>query len=167
LIKIKETRRYRLAATQERCGRPVIPQWSRRATEASYLQHAEDHMLLLGRKTSLERVATFLIEMDRRLAATGVMALPMFRRDIADYLGLTLETISRALSRLHELGILGFIGNTQREIVILDRRRLAGLDLQMTRRKAAQLAQCDKLGQLRERHFFAIPWCSSWRVRII
>ena len=37
------------------------------------LQHAEDHMLLLGRKTSLERVAAFLLEMDRRLTAAGVM----------------------------------------------------------------------------------------------
>ena len=94
------------------------------------LQHAEDHMLLLGRKTSLERVAAFLIEMDRRLTAAGVLALPMSRRDIADYLGLTLETVSRALSRLHELGILGFIGNNQRQIVLLDRQQLASLDLQ-------------------------------------
>jgi len=94
------------------------------------LQHAEDHMLLLGRKTSLERVAAFLLEMDKRLTAAGVIALPMSRRDIADYLGLTLETVSRALSRLHELGILGFIGNTQRQIVLLDRQQLASLDLQ-------------------------------------
>ncbi|WP_426418736.1 helix-turn-helix domain-containing protein [Bradyrhizobium genosp. A] len=94
------------------------------------LQHAEDHMLLLGRKTSLEKVAAFLLEMDVRLTAAGVMALPMSRRDIADYLGLTLETVSRSLSRLHELGILGFVGNTQRQIVLLDRRQLSGLDLQ-------------------------------------
>jgi len=94
------------------------------------LQHAEDHMLLLGRKTSLERVAAFLIEMDKRLTAAGIMALPMSRRDIADYLGLTLETVSRALSRLHEFGILGFVGNTQRQIVLLDRLKLASLDLQ-------------------------------------
>jgi CRP/FNR family nitrogen fixation transcriptional regulator len=96
----------------------------------SNLQHAEDHMLLLGRKTSLERVAAFLIEMDKRLTASEVMVLPMCRRDIADYLGLTLETVSRALSRLHDLGVLGFIGNSQRQIVLLDRNRLAGLDLQ-------------------------------------
>lgn len=94
------------------------------------LQHAEDHMLLLGRKTSLERVAAFLLEMDKRLTAAGIMALPMSRRDIADYLGLTLETVSRALSRLHELKVLGFIGNTQRQIVLLDRLQLASLDLQ-------------------------------------
>lgn len=94
---------------------------------ASNLKHAEDHMLLLGRKTSIERVAAFLLEMDHRLTAAGVMALPMCRRDIADYLGLTLETVSRALSILHEKGILGFLGQTQRQIVLLDRPRLAQL----------------------------------------
>jgi CRP/FNR family nitrogen fixation transcriptional regulator len=93
------------------------------------LQHAEDHMLLLGRKTSLERVVAFLLEMDRRLTAAGVLALPMCRRDIADYLGLTLETVSRALSKLHEDGILGFLGTNQRQIILLDRQQLADLNL--------------------------------------
>jgi CRP/FNR family transcriptional regulator, nitrogen fixation regulation protein len=96
---------------------------------ASNLKHAEDHMLLLGRKTSLERVAAFLLEMDSRLTAAGVIALPMCRRDIADYLGLTLETVSRALSVLHDKGVLGFLGQTQRQIVLLDRPKLAELDL--------------------------------------
>ena len=93
------------------------------------LQHAEEHMLLLGRKTSLERVAAFLLEMDRRLSGAGIMALPMSRRDIADYLGLTLETVSRALSYLHDKGILGFRGQTQRQIVLLDRVHLSALEL--------------------------------------
>ena len=92
------------------------------------LQHAENHMLLLGRKTSLERVAAFLLEMDRRLLAAGVMALPMSRRDIADYLGLTFETVSRALSELHKKGYLRFLGQTQREIVVLNPAGLAELD---------------------------------------
>jgi CRP/FNR family nitrogen fixation transcriptional regulator len=52
----------------------------------------------------------------------------MYRRDIADYLGLTIETVSRALSRLHEAGVLDFIGKTQREIIIRDRLRLAAFD---------------------------------------
>ena len=94
----------------------------------SNLQHAENHMLLLGRKTSLERVAAFLLEMDRRLSPTGAMALPMYRRDIADYLGLTLETVSRALSCLHEKGIIDFLGQTQRQIVLRNRSGLALLD---------------------------------------
>jgi CRP/FNR family transcriptional regulator, nitrogen fixation regulation protein len=67
--------------------------------------------------------------MDRRLSAAGVMALPMSRRDIADYLGLTLETVSRALSLLHSKGMLGFLGQTQRQIVLLDRAQLAELDV--------------------------------------
>jgi CRP/FNR family nitrogen fixation transcriptional regulator len=86
-------------------------------------------MLLLGRKTSLERVVAFLLEMDHRVTACGVLALPMSRRDIADYLGLTLETVSRALSCLHSKGILGFLGQTQRQIVLRDRIRLAEMDL--------------------------------------
>ena len=93
------------------------------------LQHAEDHMLLLGRKTSLERVVAFLLEMDRRLTAAGILALPMCRRDIADYLGLTLETVSRALSKLHDDGILGFLGKNQRQIILLDRQQLANLNV--------------------------------------
>jgi CRP/FNR family nitrogen fixation transcriptional regulator len=68
--------------------------------------------------------------MDRRSTAAGILALPMNRRDIADYLGLTLETVSRALSRLHSIGVLSFIGNNQRQIVLRDRTKLASFDLQ-------------------------------------
>jgi CRP/FNR family transcriptional regulator, nitrogen fixation regulation protein len=93
---------------------------------AGELRHAEDHMLLLGRKTAMERVATFLLEMDRRLAVAGMMALPMCRRDIGDYLGLTLETVSRALSLLHAQGVLGFSG--ARQIVLRNRQRLHNMD---------------------------------------
>jgi len=91
------------------------------------LQHAEDHVLLLGRQTALERIAAFLTEMDRRLKSPKVLMLPMGRRDIADYLGLTHETVSRALSTLRRRGILSFAGQTQREIVLHDRPRLAQL----------------------------------------
>jgi len=93
---------------------------------ASDLRHAEDHMLLLGRKTAMEKVATFLLEMDRRLAKTGMMALPMCRRDIGDYLGLTLETVSRALSQLNDQGVLVF--SSARQIVLRNRQRLADMD---------------------------------------
>jgi CRP/FNR family nitrogen fixation transcriptional regulator len=93
---------------------------------AGELRHAEDHMLLLGRKNAMERVANFLLEMDRRLAVAGMMALPMCRRDIGDYLGLTLETVSRALSQLHSEGVLGFSG--ARQIVLRNRHRLRNMD---------------------------------------
>lgn len=66
--------------------------------------------------------------MDKRLTAGGVTALPMNRRDIADYLGLTLETVSRALSDLHAAGVLDFVGKSQRRIMIRDRLRLARFD---------------------------------------
>lgn len=93
---------------------------------AHSLRHAEDHMLLLGRKTAMERVATFLLEMDRRLAGVGMVALPMCRRDIGDYLGLTLETVSRALSQLHDQGILDFSG--ARQVVLRNRSRLQSMN---------------------------------------
>ena len=80
-------------------------------------------MLLLGRKTSQERVAAFLLEMNGRMKEPGCMALPMSRRDIADYLGLTIETVSRALSEFKRRGYLKFLGSTQRQIVVLKSRR--------------------------------------------
>jgi CRP/FNR family nitrogen fixation transcriptional regulator len=97
--------------------------WRMTATE---LRHAEDLMLLLGRKTAAERVATFLLEMDRRISTAGMFALPMGRGDIADYLGLTLETVSRTLSQLHADGVLGFSG--ARQITLRNRSRLAAMD---------------------------------------
>ena len=96
------------------------------AMTAGELRHAEDHMLLLGRKNAMERVANFLLEMDRRLAVAGLLALPMCRRDIGDYLGLTLETVSRALSQLQSKGILGFSG--ARQIELRNRAQLRNLD---------------------------------------
>ena len=92
---------------------------------ARSLNHAENHLLLLGRQTSLEKVAAFLTEMDQRMGSPGVMILPMNRRDIADYLGLTIETVSRALSVLCCEGILSFRGQRHREIVLHSRSKLA------------------------------------------
>jgi CRP/FNR family nitrogen fixation transcriptional regulator len=91
------------------------------------LEHAEDHLLLLGRKTAVERVAAFLLEMDRRLTSTGMLPLPMCRRDIGDYLGLTLETVSRALSQFHDQGILDFSG--ARHIVLRNRALLRHMEI--------------------------------------
>jgi DNA-binding transcriptional regulator LsrR (DeoR family) len=59
----------------------------------------------------------------------------MYRRDIADYLGLTIESVSRALSMLRDGGILGFKSQTQREIVLLDRSKLAQLADQLAQRE--------------------------------
>lgn len=90
------------------------------------LGHARQQIVLLGRKTAIERVAAFLLEMDRRFPASNILTLPMSRRDIGDYLGLTLETVSRALSQLHEQGILDFLD--ARHIALKNRARLRGME---------------------------------------
>jgi CRP/FNR family nitrogen fixation transcriptional regulator len=92
---------------------------------AEDLRHAEDHMVLLGRKSALEKLATFLLEMDRRLAKSGFVVLPMPRRDIADYIGVTIETVSRTVTQLTDEGALELAG--ARNIKLVDRRMLADL----------------------------------------
>ena len=88
------------------------------------LAHAQDHMILLGRRTALERVAAFILLMDGRIGRAGQLDLVMPRRDIADYLGLTLETVSRALSQLQAEGILRLEGARK---IVFDRARMTAL----------------------------------------
>ena len=94
----------------------------------SNLRHVENHLLLLGRQTAQERVGAFLIEMNDRQASADVIKLPMSRRDIADYLGLTIETVSRSLSKFERKGYLKFLGSTQRQFVVLNAAGLTELD---------------------------------------
>jgi CRP/FNR family transcriptional regulator, nitrogen fixation regulation protein len=68
------------------------------ALTARDLERLQDRMLILSRKNAAERVGAFLLELSRR-AGSARLNLPMSRGDIADYLGLTLETVSRALSQ--------------------------------------------------------------------
>ncbi|WP_291865793.1 cyclic nucleotide-binding domain-containing protein [Bradyrhizobium sp.] len=77
------------------------------------LSQARDHMVLLGRRSAAEKVATFLIGWrDRLVQLNGpstTVALPMNRQDIADFLGLTIETVSRTFTKLerdHVIGVL-------------------------------------------------------------
>jgi CRP/FNR family nitrogen fixation transcriptional regulator len=71
----------------------------------SDLRRAREHALLLGRRGALEKMAGFLLDMVKK-SKEAVVALPMSRQDIADYLGLTIETVSRALSQLERDGII-------------------------------------------------------------
>lgn len=66
---------------------------------AAELQRVQDHILLFAMSAE-QRVAGFLMEMARRLSTDDEVKLPMARRDIADYLGLTIETVSRSLTHL-------------------------------------------------------------------
>jgi CRP/FNR family nitrogen fixation transcriptional regulator len=77
---------------------------------ARNLDHAQEHMMLLGRKTATEKVAAFLLEMDKCMQPPGSIRLPMSRRDIADYLGLTLETVSRTMCQLQRDGAVALSG---------------------------------------------------------
>lgn len=76
------------------------------------LAAAQEQMLLLGRKTAKEKIASFLLQLaDHALnqnRAPLPLAVPMTREDIADYLGLTVETVSRVFSNLRKNGILAF-----------------------------------------------------------
>ncbi len=67
----------------------------------------QEHVLLLGRKSAREKVAGFLMQLAQRQAEEAVM-LPMGRQDIADYLGLTIETVSRMLTQLQGESIVEF-----------------------------------------------------------
>jgi CRP/FNR family nitrogen fixation transcriptional regulator len=71
------------------------------------LVRAQNHMLLLGRKSALEKIATFLLDMAERTAHGDALDLPMSRTDIADHLGLTIETVSRSFTQLECQGLIG------------------------------------------------------------
>ena len=72
------------------------------ASTARDLDRANEHMLLLGRKSAIEKLAAFLLDMSKRGPDGDVVELPMSRYDIADYLGLTIETVSRTLTQLEK-----------------------------------------------------------------
>jgi CRP/FNR family nitrogen fixation transcriptional regulator len=96
-------KRSALVAEAIRDGAMLAQLWTETMT---HLQRAQDHMLLLGRKNAQERIAAFLLDMAGRLSQRGAVELPMSRQDIADYLGLTIETVSRTLTQMERDGII-------------------------------------------------------------
>jgi CRP/FNR family nitrogen fixation transcriptional regulator len=87
---------------------PSIERMVWRAT-ARELDRAHEHVLLLGRKTACEKVASLLLRVAERFGHEQA-ELPMGRQDMADYLGLTIETVSRMLSQLQQSAIIRFSG---------------------------------------------------------
>ncbi|HEX6979515.1 MAG TPA: cyclic nucleotide-binding domain-containing protein [Alphaproteobacteria bacterium] len=102
----------RFARTQYEAVVQACPTLERRllATASNELVAAQDQMLLLGRKSATEKVASFLLMLSKRAVKRGEPAspitLPMKRADISDYLGLTIETVSRVLTRLKKSGVI-------------------------------------------------------------
>jgi CRP/FNR family nitrogen fixation transcriptional regulator len=119
LLVIKRSTLVTLAGRDSEVARQL---WTMAARE---LQRAQDHIMLLI-KTAQERVAGFLLEMAERSAGASEVELPMSRQDIADYLGLTIETVSRTLTQLENSGAIAV--PTSRRIVLRSRGALNRLN---------------------------------------
>jgi CRP/FNR family transcriptional regulator, anaerobic regulatory protein len=98
------------------------------------LDRAREWMLLLGKKSAGERIATLLLEMSTRLGEQGCHAdldalnqfdLPLDRQQIGDLLGLTIETVSRQLTKLKAEGLIDL--PDRKHVIINDRARLGAL----------------------------------------
>ncbi len=70
------------------------------------MMRAQEHILVIGRQTAVERLAAFLLDIAKRQGELKQFDLPMSRLDIADYLGLTIETVSRVLAKLRSSGLI-------------------------------------------------------------
>ncbi|MDW8480005.1 MAG: helix-turn-helix domain-containing protein [Xanthomonadales bacterium] len=88
----------------------------------------QEHLEMMGRRHAVARIASFLLSLSRRYGALGFapdrILLPMSRSDIANYLGLVIETVSRAFARLQGEGVIRV---ERRRVEILDPKRLAAL----------------------------------------
>jgi CRP-like cAMP-binding protein len=116
-------KRSAVIALAERDAEVARQLWTLTARE---LGRVQNHMLLLIRNAQ-ERIATFLLEMAERAPAAGdAVELPMSRQDIADYLGLTIETVSRTLSQLEENAAIAL--PTSRRVVLRNRSALSRLN---------------------------------------
>ena len=119
ILVVKRSTLVGLAARDNDVARQL---WAMTAAE---LQRAQDHIMLLI-KTAQERVAGFLLEMAKRSATSTEVDLPMSRQDIADYLGLTIETVSRTLTQLEKGAAIAV--PTSRRIVLRNRAALSRLN---------------------------------------
>jgi CRP/FNR family nitrogen fixation transcriptional regulator len=84
------------------------------------LAHAQSHSLLLGRRGAAEKVASFILGWAERCPGGDVVHLAMTRQDIADYLGLTIETVSRSLSQFERDGVIALPSTRQLKVLNSD-----------------------------------------------
>ncbi len=122
-------RSFTLAKLERLAGRDPAVQQQLLEAVRSQLLSTQDHLLLLGRKTAQEKLSSFLLRISEVVAGSGGdgsrFEIPMSRTEIADYLGLTTETVSRCFSRLKDRGLLSF--TDARHITIRDIDRLLAL----------------------------------------
>ncbi len=85
---------------------------------------AQEHLLVVGRQSALEKIAVFLVDLAERQDGTDFIDLPMSRIDIGDYLGLTIETVSRTISKLRNMGIIKLLNARSIEILRPEKLRL-------------------------------------------
>ncbi|MBV8743855.1 MAG: helix-turn-helix domain-containing protein [Xanthobacteraceae bacterium] len=119
---IAMVKRSTVLSVSKRDGEVARQLWS---MTAGQLDEARNHALLLI-KSAQERVAAFLLEMSQRLADSDSVELPMGRQDIADYLGLTIETVSRTLTQLENTRTIELL--TSRVIALRNRSVLSRLN---------------------------------------
>ena len=91
------------------------------AATTNELRRAQEHALLISRSAKC-RVATFLLDLSRRLGTAKYLDLPMSHQDIADHLGLTIETVSRTITELERSELIARI--SPRTLVLLNRQSL-------------------------------------------
>ncbi len=120
--KITVIKRSALMALAARDNEVAREMWALTARE---LQRVQEHSLVLI-KSAEERVAGFLLEMAERVSAGGAVELPMSRQDIADYLGLTIETVSRTLKLLEDAAAIEVA--KRRRILLRNRSALRRLN---------------------------------------
>lgn len=119
---IAMVKRSAVLSASKRDGEVARQLWS---MTAGQLDKARNHALLLI-KSAQERVAAFLLEMSQRLAHSDSVELAMGRQDIADYLGLTIETVSRTLTQLENTRTIELL--TSRVIALRNRSVLSRLN---------------------------------------
>jgi len=120
VLVVKRSSLVALAARQSEVANEL---WSLTARE---LEHMQNLMITLGRKNAHERVAAFLLEMAGRTPDRQTIELPMSRQDIADYLGLTIETVSRTFTQLENESAISL--PTSRRVVLRNRGVLSRLN---------------------------------------
>jgi CRP/FNR family transcriptional regulator, nitrogen fixation regulation protein len=121
-VKVLVIKRSAVVSLAERDSDVARQLWTLTGCE---LGRAQDHMLLLV-KTARERVVSFLLEMAARVPTDNAVELPMSRQDIADYLGLTIETVSRTLTQLENAAAIEL--PSSRRIVLRNRGALGRLN---------------------------------------